>query len=147
MCNQGQFGPIKLGDSRDDVLRAFGKPEKWDRLKSDQVWAYGPVQFFFNWDNVRRQGFLWLIVLYYWDEDAPFRVPTSMQPAGWLPGYETTIYDIQEFAHQHGLLFEVDPTFPPTDEDDERSYKLGQHGRVNFTLTDHEWYVRKVCIL
>lgn len=144
MCQTGRFGPVRVGNTRDDVLRVFGKPEKYSKPKGDEIWAYGPVQFFFRWDRTHQQGFLWLIVLNYWEEYQPFRLSTSTQPVGWLPSYETTFADIQAYATEYSLMLKKDSIYPVTNE--EQEYLLGDHGQVIFHLIDNIWYVRKICI-
>lgn len=55
----GEFGPIRLGISRDQLRGHLGDPEDWGPFpKSERhatIWKYGDIEFHFNEDT------LWLI--------------------------------------------------------------------------------------
>ncbi len=80
----GEFGPVWMGMSRDDLLRALGEPERLGATSREQpiaaIWKYGDFEFHFD---PRTQ----LLALVYADA---FDVPRgalglAIEP-GWLRG-------------------------------------------------------------
>ncbi len=49
----GQFGPVQLGMTQDEVRQLLGNPQDW----GGQIWKYDEMEFHFG-DQERR---LWLI--------------------------------------------------------------------------------------
>jgi len=46
----GEFGPIRLGTTRDEIRRQFGTPELWgseERMEAARIWRYSEIEFYF----------------------------------------------------------------------------------------------------
>lgn len=80
----GEFGPVRIGMSRDQLLLTLGEPERLGGTSSSQpvplIWKYGDVEFHFD----LRTG---LLALVYADSFSTPRGALGLQvEAGWLLG-------------------------------------------------------------
>ena len=51
----GQFGPLRCGTSREELLAALGAPPLWGTEQDREIasiWRYGNVEFYFDEDRV-----------------------------------------------------------------------------------------------
>ena len=100
------FGPIKLGDSRINVLGLLGKPEIWAEQDvvthmDSSVWNYGPVQINFCCSTGRVEG----LALHFTYAGAVSTISEALSEAEDCVSTEKTAEDLVNFLNQRNIEF------------------------------------------
>lgn len=130
----GQFGPVRLGSSRNELRGYLGEPETWGRpylprssAAQAGIWKYGDIEFHF------REDTLWLI---FADHIRTLKGGKAIDLDPWvLSGNITVKQALRDFedagiACQHSIDWVLD--------DGTERFQVG--AGVDLTFADERWY-------
>lgn len=107
ILKEGKFGPVEIGDTKEEVISKFGKPDDFDSMGGTNIWKYAGVELHF-WDKEEGDGILSLIWNDWFEflrkENKGKRVNLSLN---FLEQEDLRFKTVEKFLLDLGIKFEL----------------------------------------